>query len=68
MVSGIESDFFEFSLIPRGKYRIVMTRSLLERKFFDVISLKVEKPTTENFAYLPVSLVPLLVENFKSIC
>ena len=31
--SGIKRDFFEFCSIPRGKYRIAMTRFLLERKF-----------------------------------
>ena len=53
--------FFEFCLIPGGKYRIAMTRSLLERKFLCVISLKVEQLITLNFACLLVSSsIPLL--------
>ena len=31
--SGIKSDFFKFCSIPGGKYRISMTRFLLEKKF-----------------------------------
>ena len=67
MFSGIKSDFFEFCSIPGGKYRIAMTRALLKGNFCDVISLKVEKRITLNFARLLVSSVPLLVPNFKSI-
>ena len=40
MFSGVKIDFFEFCSIPGGKYRITMTHSLLERNFYDVISLK----------------------------
>ena len=36
--------FLEFCLIPGGKYHIAMTRSLLERTFCDVISLKAKRP------------------------
>ena len=46
MFSSIKSDFGGFCSIPGGKYHIAMTHSLLERKFCDVISLKVEKPIT----------------------
>ena len=68
MFSGIKSDLFSFCSIPGGKYRIAMTRSLLEMKSLcDVISLKVEQPITLNFACLLVSSVPLLVANLKSI-
>ena len=44
MFSDIKSDFFEFCSIPGGKYHIAMTHSLLEKKYCDVMSLKVEKP------------------------
>ena len=46
MFSGIKRDFLEFCSIPGDKYRITMTRSILEGNFCDVISLKVEKPMT----------------------
>ena len=68
MFSGIKRDFSRVLLDSRGKYRIAMTCSILERNFCDVISLKVEKPITSDFACLPVSSVQLLVPNFKSIC
>ena len=53
--SGIRSDFSRVLLDSRGKYRIAMTCSILERNFCDVITLKVETPITSNFACLPVS-------------
>ena len=65
--SGQNMFFFRVLLDSRGKYRIAMTRFLLERKFCDVISLKVEQPIPQNFAGLLASSVPLLVPNFKSI-
>ena len=34
MFSGIESDFSQVLVNSRGKYRIAMTRSILERNFF----------------------------------
>ena len=43
MFSGVKSvSFSNF----RGKYRIVMLHSLLERIFCDVIYLKLERPIT----------------------
>ena len=44
MFSGIKNDFSRVLLDSRGKYRIAMTCSILERNFCDVISLKVETP------------------------
>ena len=47
MFSGIKSGFFRVCWISGGKYRIATTCTILKRKlFFDVISLKVEKPIT----------------------
>ena len=65
--SGIESDVFRVLLDFRGTYRIAMTYYLLERKFCDVISLKVKQPLTLNFAGFMALSVLLLVVNFKSI-
>ena len=61
MFSGINVIFLEFSSIPGGKYRIAMTRSLLD------LEVDPEQRITLNCACLLVSSVPLLVANFKSI-
>ena len=44
MFSGIKSDFSRVLLDFRGKYRIAMTCSILERNICDAISLNVETP------------------------
>ena len=63
MFLGIKVIFFVFCSILGGKYRIRMN----ERIFCDVISLKVERPITQNCACFLVLCIPLLVPNFKSI-
>ena len=65
MFSGMKSDFSRILLNSRGKYRIAMTRSLLERIFCDFISLKAEGPITLNFACLLVLCIPITSTKFQ---